>query len=118
MARLVDVYEAECRAMSQEPGPLFSVTDSVNMLVAEDPDRLWSILGPHLKIGLGTYSRMAAESLAARGRLAHTQQWLNSVRDFTTARTISLRIWMRSWKRRWRRGSVQCWGAFDGRYRH
>jgi alkanesulfonate monooxygenase SsuD/methylene tetrahydromethanopterin reductase-like flavin-dependent oxidoreductase (luciferase family) len=65
VTRLVRLYEDECRGHGREPGPLFPVTDPVNIVVSEDPERTWRVLEPHVRVTLGTYITMATQSATA-----------------------------------------------------
>jgi alkanesulfonate monooxygenase SsuD/methylene tetrahydromethanopterin reductase-like flavin-dependent oxidoreductase (luciferase family) len=63
---LVALYEAECRALGQEPGPVINTSGPLFVHVTDDPEKAWAVIGPHALHELNAYGRWAAEA-AARG---------------------------------------------------
>ncbi len=54
---LLDLYEAECRALGNEPGMCLAPSpDQPGMVVvSEDPDKTWAEIGPYLLADAATY---------------------------------------------------------------
>lgn len=58
---LVEVYEAECRKLGREPRRTFRPSPPNNIHLAQDPERAWAQLMPHLKHVVGEYAKWAAQ---------------------------------------------------------
>jgi alkanesulfonate monooxygenase SsuD/methylene tetrahydromethanopterin reductase-like flavin-dependent oxidoreductase (luciferase family) len=71
-AGLVGLYEAECRALGREPGPVINTSGPLFVHVADDPEQAWSVIGPHALHELNAYGRWAADA-ASRGMLSPFQ---------------------------------------------
>ncbi|GIX31933.1 MAG: hypothetical protein KatS3mg124_2405 [Porticoccaceae bacterium] len=56
---LVPLYQAECRRLGREPGPVLRT--AVGVHVAEDPERAWAELGPHLIHLVQSYAQWAGD---------------------------------------------------------
>ncbi len=56
---LIDVYDAECRKLGREPRRTFRPSPPSNIHLAQDPERAWSQLMPHLKHVVGEYAKWA-----------------------------------------------------------
>src|SRR5882724_280671 len=71
-ADLVALYESECGALGREPGPVINTGGPLFVHVADDPDKAWSVIGPHALHELNAYGRWAADA-ASRGMLSPFQ---------------------------------------------
>ena len=58
-ADLLPLYDAECRRHGREPGPRYGPSPPINIHLAEDPDRAWAQLMPHVKHVVAEYARWA-----------------------------------------------------------
>lgn len=56
---LLELYDAECRRLGREPGRKFGPAPPSNIHLAEDPDRAWAQLMPHLKHVVAEYAKWA-----------------------------------------------------------
>lgn len=57
---LVPLYEAECRKLGHEPGPV--LPGSVGIFVAEDVERGWEEVGPYIEHHLRAYAAISADA--------------------------------------------------------
>jgi alkanesulfonate monooxygenase SsuD/methylene tetrahydromethanopterin reductase-like flavin-dependent oxidoreductase (luciferase family) len=57
--RLLPVYDAECLRLGRQPGRKFGPTPPSNIHLAEDPERAWAQLMPHLKHVVAEYAKWA-----------------------------------------------------------
>lgn len=56
---LFPLYDAECRRHGREPGRKYGPSGVGNIHLAEDPERAWAQLLPHLKHVVGEYAKWA-----------------------------------------------------------
>jgi alkanesulfonate monooxygenase SsuD/methylene tetrahydromethanopterin reductase-like flavin-dependent oxidoreductase (luciferase family) len=56
---LLPFYDAECRRHGREPRRKYGPSGAGNIHLAEDPERTWSQLMPHLKHVVGEYAKWA-----------------------------------------------------------
>lgn len=54
---LYALYRSECEKLGREPGPIILPNEPLFVHVAEDPERDWAIIGPHLMDETNIYSR-------------------------------------------------------------
>jgi alkanesulfonate monooxygenase SsuD/methylene tetrahydromethanopterin reductase-like flavin-dependent oxidoreductase (luciferase family) len=76
---LLEVYDAECRRLGREPGRKFGPSPPSNIHLAEDPERAWAQLMPHLKHVVAEYAKWAdadASSNSPFRGLLHDEQAL------------------------------------------
>lgn len=57
---LVPIYEAECRKLGREPGPI--IPGSVGVFVAEDVEKTWAEVGPYIVYHMKAYAAISADA--------------------------------------------------------
>jgi alkanesulfonate monooxygenase SsuD/methylene tetrahydromethanopterin reductase-like flavin-dependent oxidoreductase (luciferase family) len=56
---LFTLYDAECQRLGREPGRKYGPSTAGNIHLADDPERAWAQLMPHLKHVVGEYAKWA-----------------------------------------------------------
>jgi alkanesulfonate monooxygenase SsuD/methylene tetrahydromethanopterin reductase-like flavin-dependent oxidoreductase (luciferase family) len=57
--QLLEIYDAECRRYGREPGRKFAPAPPSSIHLAEDPERAWVQLMPHMKHVVAEYAKWA-----------------------------------------------------------
>ncbi len=62
-AKMIPLYEEECRKLGREPGNFFRPCHRLPgiIMLSEDPDRTWSLLEPHAFHVVSEYAKWAAQ---------------------------------------------------------
>jgi alkanesulfonate monooxygenase SsuD/methylene tetrahydromethanopterin reductase-like flavin-dependent oxidoreductase (luciferase family) len=78
--RLADVYREACEAAGTQPGPFLNPPAGTvtSAFVAEDPDRAWTQLGPHLLHDARMYAEWLGASVSTSKSVAATVEELRA----------------------------------------
>jgi alkanesulfonate monooxygenase SsuD/methylene tetrahydromethanopterin reductase-like flavin-dependent oxidoreductase (luciferase family) len=83
----IPVYEAECRKLGRAPGAVLRTPVGVHC--AEDPDRGWSEIGPHVLHYMRSYAEMAGEDPSNSNSPMHGLTTMEAVRTAGVVRVLT-----------------------------